>query len=37
MLIWGIIIGIPIGAVLFATVQFWITMREIYQWMRFGG
>lgn len=37
MLIWGIMIGIPIGAVLFSTVQFWRTIREVYQWMRFGG
>lgn len=36
-LIWGILIGIPIGAATLAVVLCWPTLREIYIFMRFGG
>lgn len=36
-MIWGVIIGIPIGAALFAVVKYGRTFREVYRWMRFGG
>lgn len=36
-MIWGIIIGIPIGAAMFAFLQSWRIVRETYQWMRYGG
>lgn len=36
-MIWGVIIGIPVGAAALGIVLCWPTLRDIYSFMRFGG